>query len=226
MRSSVGVLVAAFALLASSAHAASINVWASKSWGWQADGISKLLAAGVLQLPDQPSFATNAGNEIGVSTPNGIPGVNIAKASFTNPSRGSSTWTITANDQSYADLWIVLAGHDITGDRNGPQGNGFYRTPKVGLRIDADDDNWAVVRPAGSSVSYLAYHVGALDQGESFRLPVDYRVAQGLYKVGPRKYLFPQYRVAFLTVAVPEPSTLALLLGAGALLAAARRKSC
>ncbi len=223
------VLGALLLFVGSLAQATPVTLWASTSWGWQSPGIASLQAAGVLQLPDQAVFTTNSGlnlqGSISVTTPPRIRGVNLAKASFANPSRGSSIWTITANDQSYQDLWIVLAGHDITGDKNGPNGNRFYRTPKAGLLVDSSDSNWAVVRPTGSPVSYLAYRVGDLAQGQSFQLPIQYRVAQGLYKQG-RKFLFPQYRVAFLSLAVPEPSTLVLLLGAGIAFVASRRKPC
>jgi hypothetical protein len=70
-------------------------------------------------------------------------------------------------------------------------------------------------------VTYLAYHLGDLEAGQHYEIPIEYRVGQKLKK---RKgvYLFPRYSVAYLSL--PEPSTLVLGLVGAAFALGARRK--
>ena len=208
--------------LALPAAGAPLQMWLQPngSFGFSSQSTSAASAAGVISLPDSTFFSNSSGQRISVTTPPSIRGTSFKKASFTRPSNGTSTWTVTALDRDYQDLWIVIQGHDP----NDPLARYYDQNHKIGLVIDpATDPNWALVRPAGTpGVTYLAYHVGDLEQGDSFDVPISYVVAKALKVVNKKKRLcvFPQYRVNFLELAVvPEPLTLSLLAASGALLA-------
>jgi hypothetical protein len=225
--------VAALLLLASSAlpvAAAPMTLWLEPNggFGFDAPSVGAAQAAGLAGLPSSTFFSNPASGpqRITITTPPSIPGTSIVGATFANPSTGTSTWTVTALDRAYQDLWIVIQGHDP----NDPNASYYNANEKIGLVIDPTDANWRVVHPSGfPSVSYLAYHIGDLAQNASFNVPISYAVAQALRLVpgsNPQLCLFPQYRVNFLELAVvPEPVLLSLLAFGAAGLAMRKRRT-
>jgi hypothetical protein len=237
----VACLAVAFAVLAAG-NAQAIAIYASDAHdgfsagiGFDAAEIAAAKAAGVQQLPDSKFFSgTLPGNEIVATAVGAVSGNNVPAGSKTTPSIGTGGWAVTALDQPYLNLWIVIQGHDFPNDPLGPNGTGWYSSVNVGLDVDPTDPRWAIVNvdpstTGGVEISYLAYNIGLLPQGPSITgaVPLAYRVAQGLAvtAVGPpTEYTFPMYRVAFLTP-VPEPALGMLLAGAGLALAARRKCS-
>lgn len=204
--------------VASAAQATPVNLFGDPVTGFGFRAADVAAASGVGSLPDQATFLTNANSNISVLTPPTITGTNNPAGDFSNPSTGSSVWTVTANDRAYTDLWIVLIGHSAGTDPHGPNGDGFYAQPNVGLAIDDADPNLAFVRAAGFTSTYLAIFLGDLAQGQSTGVPINYAVAQALLDTAPpgssiNDYLFPQYQAAFVEVArVPEPGIAALVI--------------
>jgi hypothetical protein len=236
----MGVAVLALALVVLAAGSAqAIAIYASAAHdgfpagiGFDAAEIAAAKAAGVQQLPDSTFFSGTApGNQILATAVGAVSGNNVPAGTKASPSTGTGGWAVTAIDQPYLNLWIVIQGHDFPNDPLGPNGTGWYSSVNVGLDVDPTDPRWAIVNAdpsttGGVAVSYLAYNIGLLPQGPSITaaVPLAYRVAQGLAvtNVGPpTEYTFPMYRVAFL---VPEPALGMLLAGAGLVLAV-RRKS-
>lgn len=231
----VGIRSAAAALLlfgisVAPAWATSTTLWLQPNtgFGFDAPSVSAAQAAGVGALPDSTFFSNPASGppRITITTPPSIPGVSIVGATLANPSTGTSTWTVTAVDRAYQDLWIVIQGHDP----NDPSASYYNANEKIGLVIDPTDANWRVVHPAGfPGVSYLAYRIGDLAKNASFNVPISYAVAQALMLVpgtNPQLCIFPQYRVNFLEHAlVPEPVLLSLLAFGGAALAMRKRRT-
>ncbi|HEU4428465.1 MAG TPA: PEP-CTERM sorting domain-containing protein [Myxococcota bacterium] len=224
-----GLLLAGFAALP--AAAAPIKLWLEPNGGFGFDAATTgaASAAGVGSLPDSLFFSNPASGpaRITITTPSPIQGNSVQNASFANPSTGSSTWTVAAQDRAYQDLWIVIQGHDP----NDPNASYYDENDRIGLRIDSADPNWRLVGPADPSfpdVTYLAYFVGDLAQGASFDVPISYVVAKALRMVPnttPQLHEFPQYRVNFVELAVvPEPAALSLLALGGALLATRKRR--
>lgn len=218
-------------LCALPAAAAPIRLWLEPNggFGFDAASTSAASAAGVGSLPDSTFFSNPAAGapRITITTPSPIQGNSVQGASFANPSTGTSTWTVTAQDRAYQDLWIVIQGHEP----NDPNASYYDENHRIGLQIDSDDPNWALVGPADPGfpdVTYLAYFVGDLAQGASFDVPISYLVAKALRVVpntNPQLCEFPQYRVNFLEHAVvPEPAVLSLLALGGALLATRKRR--
>ncbi len=214
--------------LALPAAAAPLTMWLQPNGGFGFDAASTTAAtnAGVGALPDSTFFANPSSGpaRITITTPPSIPGTSVQNATVANPSTGSSTWTVTAQDRAYSDLWIVIQGHDP----NDPEAAYYDENHKIGLVIDPTDPNWAVVHPTGfPNVSYLAYFVGDLAQGDSLDVAISYAVAKALKVVqqNPQLCVFPQYRVNFLELAVvPEPVVISLLAFGGTLLAIRKRR--
>lgn len=210
-------------LTAVPASGATLSMWLATDYGFDDPSTAAALGAGVPLLPDSTFFANpdpGSPSLIDITTPSPIPGTSIVGATKANPSNGTSTWTVTALDRAYDDLWIVIQGHE--------PGDSYYTdNTLIGLTIDPADPRWAVVHPTGaSSVSYLAYFIGDLAQGASFDVPISYIVAQALKVVStdPVVCEFPQFRVNFLELAVvPEPLVTSLLAFGGILLATRRR---
>lgn len=248
LRSGTGVAVLALALVVLAASSAqAIAIYASgpqfrsaAGVGFDKTDIQAALAAGVQQLPDSIFFSGNApGDQLTApASPAGpIPGVNVPNGTKANPSTGSGGLAPMAIDNSYQNLWLVIQGHDFPSDPLGPFGTiaqWYTDSTLVGLDIDPNDPRWAIVRsdPAvdpypnqGREFYYLAYFIGPLPQGQSANVPLSYAVAQGLYEGPTGVFTFPQYRVAFLDLAVPEPSLAVLLAGAGLALALRRKRS-
>jgi hypothetical protein len=216
------------ALLALPATAATFQMWLEPNGGFGFDAASTTAAlnAGLDLLPASTFFSNPsppAPALITITTPPSIPGTSVANATFANPSTGTSTWTVKAIDRAYNDLWIVIQGHDP----NDPQASYYDENEKIGLIVDPADPNWAVIHPSGfPGVTYLAYFVGDLAQGGSFDVPISYAVAKALKVVqtNPQLCVFPQFRVNFLELAVPEPVVTALLAFGGTLLAIRKRR--
>ncbi len=217
---SAGLTLLATCLAAAPALAAPLTLWMASDFGLDAASVTAAQSAGVDLLPDSTFFG---GGGITITTPPQIVGDSVLGATKSNPSTGESTWTVTAVNGSYQDLWIVIQGHDP----NDPTGT-YYGNSNVGLSIDTADARWALVHPAGyPQVTYLAYFVGDLAQDESEQIAIDYRVAQALYQVSgssPLLCLFPQYRVNFLQLSVPEPALFALLGFAAVALASRKQR--
>ena len=211
------------------ANAAPIQMWLQPngSFGFDATSTAAASGAGIEFLVDSTFFSNPSSGtpHVTVTTPPSIPGTSIQSATKLNPSTGTSTWTVTAVDRAYQDLWIVIQGHNFN---NGGATDPYYTdNSQIGLIIDPADPNWALVHPKGASgVTYLAYYVGDLAQGASFGVPISYAVAKALKVVqtNPQLCEFPQYRVNFLELAqVPEPAVLTLLAFSGTLLAVRKR---
>jgi hypothetical protein len=215
-------------MLALPAAAATFQMWLQPNggFGFDATSTTSALNAGVDALPDSTFFSNPASGpaHITITTPPSISGTSVANASFANPSTGTSTWKVTALDHAYNDLWIVIQGHEP----NDPQASYYNENERIGLIVDPANPNWALVHPQGSpGVTYLAYFVGDLAQGASFDVPISYAVAKALKVVqtNPQQLcVFPQFRVNFLTLAVPEPVMTALLAFGGTLLAIRKRR--
>jgi hypothetical protein len=216
------------ALLAGPAAAAPFRMWLQPNGGYGFDAASTTAAlnAGVQLLPDSSFFYNpdNGPQRISVTTPSPISGTSVQNATFANPSTGTSTWTVTALDRAYNNLWIVIQGHDPSD----PNADYYDDNSLIGLTVDPADPNWAVVHPSGyPDVTYLAYFVGNLAQGAHFDVPISYAVAKALKVVqtDPQTCFFPQYHVNFLELAVPEPVATALLACGGVALALRKRRS-
>ncbi|HEY8119762.1 MAG TPA: PEP-CTERM sorting domain-containing protein [Myxococcota bacterium] len=222
-----GALLAALGALPVAAAPLTLWIQPNGGFGFDAASTTAALGAGVALLPDS-SFLTNPGSgppHVTITTPSPISGTSRQNATFANPSTGTSTWTVTAQDRAYNDLWIVIQGHDP----NDAYASYYDQNHKIGLVIDPANPNWAVVHPSGSpAVTYLAYFVGDLAQGASSSVPISYAVAKALKLVqgSPRTYWFPQYRASFLELTVvPEPVELSLLVLGGTLLAIRKRRT-
>jgi hypothetical protein len=216
--------VALCALLALPATAATLTLWLQPNGGFGFDAASTTAAqsAGVDLLPDSTFFSNSGTTHVSITTPSPISGTSVPNATKSNPSTGDSTWTVTAVDRAYDDLWIVIQGHD-PGD---PNASYYDDNSQIGLIVDPADPRWALVHPAGfPTVTYLAYFIGDLAQGAHFDVPISYAVAKALKVVqtDPQLCVFPQYRVNFLELSVPEPVATALLAFGGMLLAIRKR---
>jgi hypothetical protein len=212
--SASGLLLAV--LLTASAHALPVTLYANgiPSSGFDPADVAAALAVGG-SAPTPVDGLFGGQGYFNVTTPNGIPGVKGKNKA--NPSRGTSTWTLHVAPETPADLLqnfcLVILGHDPNDPRK-------YKTRNVGLEIGTDLP-WQFVTPQGGGPTYLAYRLGDLEAGQSYEIPIEYRVGQKLKK---RKgvYIFPRYTVAYL--ALPEPSTLVLGLAGFAFALGARRK--
>jgi hypothetical protein len=202
-------------LLTASAHALPVTLYAngSASTGFDPADVAAALAAGA----SAPTPVVGLGDGDGyfsITTPDGIPGVK--GKSKDNPSRGTSTWTLHVSPETPADLLqnfcVVILGHDPNDPRK-------YQTKNVGLEISTDLP-WRLVTPLAGGATYLAYQLGELEAGESYEIPIEYRVGQKLEKKKGVS-IFPRYAVAYLSL--PEPSTLVLGLAGVAFALGARR---
>jgi len=203
-------------LLAASAHALPVTLYANgiPSSGFDPADVAAALAAGA----SAPTLVDGLGDGDGyfnITTPNGIPGVK--GKSKAKPSRGTSTWTLHVAPETPADLLgnfcVVILGHDPNDPRK-------YKTKNVGLEIGTGLP-WQLVTPWEGGPTYLAYQLGDLEAGQSYEIPIEYRVGQKLKKK-KGVFIFPRYTVAYLSV--PEPSTLVLGLAGFAFALGARRK--
>ncbi len=215
----LAAILLASGLFAASAAATPVNLFGDPANGFGFNPADVAAATGVGSLSDQQMFLISGVYvDISITTPSTIPGSNNPGGNFANPSTGSSMWSITANDRDYEDLWLVLVGHAVNSDLHGPSGDGFYDPANVGIEIDDSNPNLRFVSPDGFDITYLAVFLGDLAQGATTVLPIEYRVAQGLFEQAPNDFLFPQYKVAYLEgIPVPEPSLLALGIVVGAL---------
>lgn len=217
-------LVLGLAASAGPAAALPVTVYAdgTTDYGFDPNDVAAAIALGA----DEPTTVEGLDDGLpyfSVTTPNGIPGVKGKDKE--NPSQGSSIWTLHVDAQTpealLEDFALVILGHDP----NDPISK--YKTENVGLEIDTEVP-WLFVTPEGEDPIYVAYLLGDLVAGESYDIPIEYRVAQKLKKTkndaGEKVFMFPRYAYAVVQVSVPEPSTFALLaLGAASLGLAARR---
>ena len=218
-------LVLALGASAGPAAALPVTVYAdgTTDFGFDPADVAAAIAAGA----DEPTTVEGLDDGlpfITVTTPNGIPGVKGKDK--TNPSMGSSIWTIHVDAQTpealLQDFALVILGHDP----NDPISK--YKTENVGLEIDTEVP-WLFVTPEGEDPIYVAYLLGDLVAGESYDIPIEYRVGQKLKKTkndaGEKVFTFPRYAYAVVSIeSVPEPSTLALFaLGAASAAFAKRR---
>jgi hypothetical protein len=220
-----GLALAALAALPASA--APLRVWLNTDGvGFAGSSITAARNAGMGGLPASSFFGNSGGTRISVTTPSPIPGVSRKKATKSNPSTGQSTWTVTAVDRDYQDLWIVIQGHSP----NDANAKYYKKHGNIGLIVDPSDPSWKTVSPSGTpGVTYLAYFVGDLLRGDGFDVPISYAVAKALKRISkdPSFCVFPQYRVNFLELEigrVPEPVVLSLLAFGGTLLAIRKRR--
>ncbi len=207
------------AALAGPASALPVILYAdgTTSYGFDPADVAAAIDAGSAE----PTSLSDLGNGFGyfdVSTPTGIPGVKGKNKS--NPSKGSSIWTLTVDEATPAELLqnfcLVILGHD-------PNDPFSYKTENVGLQIDTDVP-WVLVTPEDGGPTYLAFLLGDLEAGGTYEIPIEYRVGQRLKKKHG-VHIFPRYSIAYHSVPLPEPSTLVLGLGSLAIAAvAARRK--
>ncbi len=204
--------------------AAPVSVWLNTDGvGFDGASITAVRNAGMGALPDSAFFGNSGGTRVSVTTPSPIPGVSRKKATKSSPSTGQSTWTVTAVDRDYQDLWIVIQGHSP----NDANAKYYKKHGNIGLIVDPTDPSWKTVSPSGTpGVTYLAYFVGDLVKGDSFDVPISYAVAKALKRIrkDPNFCVFPQYRVNFLELSVPEPLVLSLLGFGGTLLAIRKRR--
>lgn len=208
------LVLLALVLVAAPASATPVTLYAdgTTTFGFDPVDVAAAITAG--EAPPLVVAGLVGGiGQLSVTTPNGIPGtIGTSKA---NPSTGTSTWTVNnvSLAASFEDLVLVILGHDP----NDPLG-GFYNTANVGLSINTSDPRWFLIQPSGQqgfANTYLAYRLqdANLTPGESTPVPIEYRVGQGLLLVGG-EFVFPRYSVAYVSIPVPEPSVLALLIGA------------
>lgn len=222
LRSAIGAAVLCASLGAVPARAVPVSMWLAPQFGFGAASVTAAQAAGIGSLPDRSFFGGSA-SSLTITTPASIPGTSLVGASLASPSSGTSTWTVKALDRAYQDLWIVIQGHDP----NDANASYYNDNTKIGLVVDPTDARWRLIHPAGATqYSYLAFFVGDLAQGASFGIPISYAVAQALKVVSSNPTIceFPQYRVNFLELSVPEPMLLSLLGFAGLALAIRKRR--
>ncbi len=218
-RSAARALVLSFLLLASPASAIPVTVYAdgNADSGFDPNDVAAAISMGAAE-PIEVSGLIGGEGLFSITTPEGIPGRH--GRSKERPSRGRSTWTLEISSDFPADmlsllenLSVVILGHDP----NDPLG---YKTENVGLEIDTELP-WQFVSPEGAREIYIAVRLDSLCSGEQLEpggscpIPIEYRVGQRLKQVND-EYVFPRYAVAYLSPSVPEPSVLALLLGAAA----------
>jgi hypothetical protein len=123
-----GFLLAASAALPASG--APVQLWLEPNGGFGFEPTAAAVAFGG-SLPDSTFFFNSVSGppRITVTTPSPIPGVSVQNASFSNPSTGTSSWRLTAQDRAYQDLWIVIQGHDP----NDPNASDYNENHKIGL---------------------------------------------------------------------------------------------
>lgn len=211
-------------LLATSAGAASVTVYAdgSADFGFDPNDVAAAISMGAAP-PIEVGGLIGGEGFFSITTPDGIPGT-LGK-SKAKPARGTSTWTLQVDEDlpepmlSLLDnLTLVILGHD-------PNDPLRYKTEDVGLQIDTELP-WLFVNPAGTSQTYVAFRTDLicpdLAPGSTCPIPIRYRVGQMLKEVND-EFVFPRYSVAYVSLPVPEPSVLTLLLGAAAVGFAVRR---
>ena len=203
-------------LLTAAAHGLPITLYANAtpSTGFDPADVALAVAAGA-GAPTPVDGLYDGDGYFHVTTPNGIPGVKGKNKK--TPSRGTSTWTLHVAPETPADLLqnfcLVILGHS-------PNDPFKYKTKNVGLEIGTDLP-WQLVTPWAGGPTYLAYQLGDLEAGQSYEIPIEYRLGQKLKKKRG-VYFFPLYTVAYLSL--PEPSTLVLGLTGIAFALGARRK--
>jgi hypothetical protein len=223
----LGILIASL-WSASPSAALPVTVYAdgTEQFGFDPADVAAAISAGASQ-PTEVNGLTDGVPYITITTPDGITGTKGKDK--TNPSTGSSIWTIHVSAQTpealLQDFALVILGHDP----NDPIEK--YETGNVGLEIDTEVP-WLFVTPEGEDPIYVAYLLGDLVAGNSYEVPIEYRVAQKLKKVGKdengdKLYMFPRYAYAIASIpeVVPEPSLLALLALAAAAGFAGRRST-
>ncbi len=230
-RVAAAAALAVFAWLVAVPMAATpVNVWFDRQAGQgiEAASVSAASGAGLASYAPSIFFADPTNAKFSFVNPPAIP-FNPRNPSLppsrTNATRGTSTWQITALDQSYQDLWIVFRSHSLA-DPNfsfyDPGASNPAAPGTVGLNVDGAN-GWALLQ--GSSATYLGYFIGDLALGGTANIPILYRVAQDLFEESPGVFRFPRLSVGYTSFAVPEPS-IAILLGVGLIgLVAGRRRS-
>jgi hypothetical protein len=218
--------------------AAAIPVYADGTTGGEGFDPADVAAA-IAAGADAPTVVTGiAGDPSSViesiTTPLGITGSKGKNKA--NPSRGTSTWTITiaddAPEEALDNLALVILGHSASDPLK-------YKHQNVGLDVETDLP-WLFVTPGGVSVAgtggapgpdgpiYVAFLLGDVEAGGTYHMPIEYLLGQKLKKAkneaGDKVLMFPLYAYSVVSVPAPEPSTLALLaFGALAVGFAARR---
>lgn len=217
-----GCLVVLLLLSASAASALPVTLYADRK---AISGFDPLdVAAAIEQGAAEPipvSGWIGGQQYFTVTTPDGIPGVKGKNRK--RPSMGTSTWTLRIAPETPAELlenfFLVILGHD----RHDPM---KYKTKKVGLEISTSLPWLLVENESAPRMVHLAFHLGDLEAGGVYEIPIEYRFA-GKLKKKHGEYIFPRYAIAFLSapLVVPEPSSLALLGGALAAGWVARRRT-
>jgi hypothetical protein len=226
------------ACLAGAAPASAIPVYGD---GTTRDGFDPVdVAAAIAAGADAPTVVEGIADDptdviLDIVTPHLITGSKGKNKS--NPSRGSSVWTITiaedAPEEALDNLALVILGQSATDPRK-------YKFKNVGLDFPTTLP-WLFVTPGGgASVAgtggepsqdgpvYVAFLLGDVEAGGTYQIPIEYLLGQKLKKAknefGERVLMFPQYAFSVVSVPAPEPSALALLaFGAVAAGIAARR---
>jgi len=217
-------LLLGLAASAGPASALSVTVYAdgTTDYGFDPADVAAAIGAGV-GSPTQVSGLDNGDGFFHITTPSGIPGVKGKNK--TNPSQGSSVWTLHVDAATPADrlenFSLVILGHDPGDPIKG------YKTGNVGLELNLPQSSpvpWILVDPGSGGPTYVAFQLGDLEAGGSYDLPIEYRIGQKLKKKNGVN-IFPRYAVAY-AADVPEPSVVMLGIGAVAfaLALAARRK--
>jgi hypothetical protein len=167
-----------------------------------------------LQTPvlQNPQFPASSMNPLG---PQGIP-------STTNPFVADSTWTVTnKSTKPLKNAYVVFEGVDLAPTTLLPKG---YPDILVGI----DKNLFSIIRYTSpqleSPLFFGALSLGSLGAKDSTQIHVRYIVAGTLPQVGAN-LVMPPFEVIGL-INVPEPSTLVLLAGGLALIAAAGRRRC
>jgi hypothetical protein len=230
------VVLGLLASLVGALPAAAIPVYADGTTGNGFDPAD--VAAAIAAGADAPTVVQGIAEDptdviLDVVTPHLISGSKGKNKA--NPSRGTSTWTVTiaedAPEEALDNLALVILGHSASDPLK-------YKHENVGLDIETDLP-WLFVTPGGVSVAgtgggpgdgpvYVAFLLGDVEAGGTYQVPIEYLLGQKLKKAknefGEKVLMFPLYSFSVVSVPAPEPSTLALLaLGALAVGLAARR---
>ena len=215
----LGLLIGVASAVPAAAIPVSVYADGTTDFGFDPNDVAAAIAAGAnAPLPVGP--LDDGVPWLTITTPDGISGVKGKNK--LEPTIGSSIWTLhlaaNAPEDALQDVALVILGHDP----NDPIQK--YKTENVGLEIDTALP-WLFVTPggavsttgaAGSDPVYVAFLLGDLEAGEDYEVPIEYRLGHKPKKAknlsGLKLFFFPRYAYAIVSISVPEPSTLALLL--------------
>jgi hypothetical protein len=222
-------LLSAPLLLAEPAAAVPVVLYGDKNedFGFLPSDVEAAIAAGA----DVPTPASQllAGSFFHITTPDGIVGT-LGK-NRKSPSTGTSTWTLHIAPNTPAEMLAGVSVVILGVDPNDPF---KYKNKVTGLQIDTGLP-WFLLEQSSVDPDFVAvaFLLGDLEAGESYDIPIEYRVAKKLKKqkqsgtaqTGEEEFIFPRYAFAINVSGevVPEPSALTLLLGAALLGLAVRR---